>query len=311
VATPAIAVVGSLVADLVVWLPRFPQPGETLLAERFAVAAGGKGFNQAVTAHRMGARVGLVGRIGEDGFGDLFLDVLEREGMDGRFVRRDSAGTSLGIPMVDPRGQNAIIGVPRANTRLAPADVEAARDVLSSARALLLQLEVPVSTSLYAAALARAAGATVVWNPAPAVAALDDLTVTGLVDWLVPNEVEAGALSGQAVTDPSSAIAAARKLLAGGVRLGVAITLGHQGAVGVTADCAWHVPAYPAQSVDPTGAGDAFCGAFAVALAEGRAPPDAMRLGAAAGALCVGVAGAEPSLPVRSAVFRQAGMVDP
>jgi ribokinase len=307
---PAVAVVGSLVADLVVWLPRFPHPGETLPAERFQLAAGGKGFNQAVTAHRMGASVGLVGRVGEDSFGDLFFEVLSREAIDGRFVRRDPAGTSLGIPMIDAAGRNAIVGVPRANLCLAPEDVDAARHLLAAADVLLLQLEVPLATSCHAAALARASGALVVWNPAPATAPLAALVATGLVDWLVPNEMEAAALMGAAVTDVASAVAAGRRMLAAGVRRGVVVTLGDQGAVAVRPDGFWHAPAFAAESVDPTGAGDAFCGAFAVALAEGRALPEALRLGAAAGALCVTVAGAEPSLPGRDAVLRLAGLED-
>ncbi len=307
---PTVAVVGSLVADLAVWLPRFPAPGETLLAERFALAAGGKGFNQALTAHRMGAWVGLVGRVGEDAFGDLFYEVLEREHLDARFVLRDPAGTSLGMPMVDPSGQNCIVGVPRANRNLTPGDVDAARHLVAAADVLLLQLEVPLDTSLHAAELAHESGAVVIWNPAPAVAPLRALVGSGLVDWLVPNEVEAAGLTGMTVAGAASAVDAGRRMLEAGVRRGVVITLGERGAVGVRADGSWHVPAFPAQVVDPTGAGDAFCGAFAVALAEGRGLPEAMELGAAAGALSTGIAGAEPSLPGRAEVFRLAGVED-
>ena len=303
---PHIAVVGSLVTDLVVWLPHFPRQGETLHPHRFEIFAGGKGFNQAVTARRCGAVVSLVGRVGDDSFGQMFFDLLEREGIDPRFVTRDPIGTSLGIPMIDPHGDNSIIGIPRANTRLSPVDVDAARPTLTQAKVLLLQLEVPLETSQYAAHLAGESGATVILNPAPAHTPVDALFPKRepWVDWLTPNGVEAEMLTGRPVADIDSARQAAQVLLSLGVRQGVIITLGALGSFAFTRQVEAFAPAFPVQPVDPTGAGDAFNGAFAVALAEGQPLEQALRFANAAGALCVTVAGAEPSLPRRVDVER-------
>jgi ribokinase len=305
-----IAVVGSFVMDLVVWLPHFPRKGETLHPTRFEMFAGGKGFNQAVTARRCGAQVSMVGRVGDDAFGETFLQLMGREAIDSRFVTRDRAvGTSLGIPMIDPNGDNSIIGIPRANTRLSLEDVQAASEVIAQARVLLLQLEVLVETSRRAAQIAREAGRLVILNPAPAHMPIDALLSDNLIDWLIPNEIEAEMLAGVPVRSVDDARAAAQALLARGIRQGVIITLGAQGALAVTRDGVWHAPAFAVTPVDPTGAGDAFCGAFGVALAQGQPIARALRFANAAGALCATVAGAEPSLPRRGDVEQLARSV--
>jgi ribokinase len=304
---PRIVVVGSLVMDLVLWLPHFPRKGETLHPSRFEMFAGGKGFNQAVTARRCGAQVSMAGRVGGDAFGDTFFQLMEREGIDRRYVTRDDTmGTSLGIPMIDPNGDNCIIGIPRANTRLAPEDVEAAQDAIAHAQVLLLQLEVPVAASVRAAQMAREAGAAVVLNPAPAHLPIDRFLSEGLIDWLIPNEVETGMISGEPVRDVDEARKAARAILGRGVKQGVIVTLGAHGSLAVTREGEWYAPPFPITPVDPTGAGDAFCGAFGVALAENQPIEQALRFANAAGALCAMVAGAEPSLPRREAVERLA-----
>lgn len=301
-----LTVVGSLVLDLVVWLEHLPRRGETAFPKRFETFAGGKGFNQTLTARRCGAAVHFVGRVGADPFGQIFDEVLQREGVDAAGLIHDpQAGTSLGIPMIDAHGDNSILVIQRANLNLAPADVDAVAGALHNSQALLLQLEVPLATSRHAAALAAAAGAVVILNPAPAAVPVEELLPAGApwVDWLIPNETEAATLTGLPVADFESARAAAEALLARGVRQGVVITLGAQGALALTrAGAEFRVPAFPVTPVDPTGAGDAFCGAFAVALAEGQPLEAALRFANAAGALSVTVAGAEPSFPRRAAV---------
>lgn len=299
--TPRITVVGSLVADLCVWVAHFPRPNETLPASRFELHPGGKGFNQAVGARRFGADVAMVGRVGDDAFAPLFFDVMAREGMDGGHVARDAeSGTSLGIPMIDPSGDNSIVLVSRANERLDHHDVEAAGEVIDGCDLLMLQLEVPVETSLAAAQRARASGAVVVLNPAPA--RTEAARLLEHADWLIPNEVEAAALVGRPVTDPESALIAAGELLERGVGAGVIVTLGSQGAACVTRDERWRAAPFSVTPVDPTGAGDAFCGVFSAALASGLTPRQAVRRGCAAGALSATLAGAEPSLPRRAAI---------
>ena len=303
-----IVVVGSFVYDLVVWLPYFPRKGETLLASEFKMFAGGKGFNQAVSAKRCGAQVSIVGKVGADHFGNAFMEIMDREEIDHTFVVKDaSTSTSLGIPMIDPQGDNSIIGVPRANTLVSVAEVKSAEEFLIQHQILLLQLEIPLDASLYAAHIAHNAGLTVIFNPAPAVYSLSSLlqkdnSGKGLIDWLIPNEVEASMLSGMQVNNLEDAFKAGESILSQGVNLGVIITMGAQGSVAVTHTDQIHIPAFTVIPVDPTGAGDAFCGSFAAAISEGKSLKSALRFANAAGALSVTIAGAEPSLPRRKEI---------
>jgi ribokinase len=303
-----IMVVGSFVYDLIVWLPYFPRKGETLLASDFKMYAGGKGFNQAVSARRCGAQVSMLGKVGVDQFGAAFLEIMEREAIDHRFVIQDaSTTTSLGIPMIDPQGDNSIIGIPRANTLVNSTEVNRAKEYIAQHDILLLQLEIPLEACVQAASIAHQAGLTVMLNPAPAAYPLASLLPRDdsgrpLIDWLLPNEVEAEMLSGIVVRNPTDAIHSGRHMLSQGVGEGVVITMGSQGVVAVTLDGQSVLPSFPVTPVDPTGAGDAFCGAFVVALSEHQPVEHALRFASAAGALAVTIAGAEPSLPDRSKI---------
>jgi ribokinase len=303
-----IVVVGSFVYDMVVWLPYLPRNGETLLASEFKMFAGGKGFNQAVSARRCGVQVSMIGKVGADQFGSAFLDIMQREGIDHSFVIQDSTTTtSLGIPMINPDGDNSIIGIPRANTLMTPAEVMAAKEFITQHHLLMLQLEIPLEASLEAAQIASHVGMTVIFNPAPANHSLlsmlprDDCGEP-LIDWFIPNEVEAEMLSGLTVMNPDEAITSGKFILSKGVKKGVVITMGSKGAVAVTPDDQYYIPAFPVTPVDPTGAGDAFCGSFAAALSEGKPVEQALRFANAAGALAVTKAGAEPSLPRREKI---------
>lgn len=297
--TPSIVIVGSMNFDLVFRAARRPLRGETLPGHSFNTFLGGKGFNQAVAAARLGAQVTLVGRVGDDDFGRRFLEKLAAEGIDTQYVVRDPAnGTGVACPIVTDDGGNAIIIVPRANMALAPADVEAATVVLQAADALLLQLEVPVAASQRAAEIVRAAGGRIVLNPAPARDLPGDFLA--LVDLLAPNEIEAAMLSGQDAEALDLALAAGR-FAARGVKNTI-VTLGSNGAALATAQSVRLVPPFRVTPIDTTAAGDAFCGALAVAWAEGQSLAAAARWANAAGALAATVLGAEPSLPGRPAV---------
>ena len=294
---PSITVVGAFNLDLVFWAERRPQRGESLMGRRFGMFPGGKGFNQAVAAARLGAEVHMIGRLGTDDFARPFLETLAAEGIDERYVVRDpEAGTGVASPVVEADGSNSIIFVPRANLRLSPADVEAAADAIRASDVLLFQLETPPDASLRAAELARQAGALVIFNPAPALPFPDALWP--LCDVLVPNEVEAAMLSGQPTGDPGNA---ARALLARGLQA-VVVTLGEKGALLVTREGEQHFSPHTVEVVDTVAAGDAFCGALAVCLAEGDLLPEAVRFANAAGALATTIAGAAPSMPQRAAV---------
>lgn len=303
--SPRIAVAGSLVADLCVWVPHFPLPDETLPASRFEMHPGGKGFNQALMAQRAGAEVSMIGRVGQDPFADPFFELMNTEGIRSSEVTRDpDSGTSLGIPMITPDGDNSIILISRANQRLSRSDIERAAPEIARSSALLLQGEVPIATSMAAAQEAREHDTLVLLNPAPAHPDFASLLAdpAGGADWLIPNEIEASALLSQPISTPGQALNAARKLLEWKPRSGVIVTLGSQGAVCATGDDSWHARPFRIDPRDPTGAGDAFCGAFAFSLCVGRSPREALRFAMAAGALSATIPGATPSLPRSPAI---------
>ncbi len=300
-----VAVVGSLNLDLVFSAPRRPAAGETVVGSAFGMFVGGKGSNQAVAAARAGAHVELIGRLGADAFGRDLAAALEADGVGLRHVLRDHAnGTGVAGIIVEADGTNSIVVVPRANGALAVRDVQRARGAISSAAVLLLQLETPIEPSIAAARIARQAGATVVLNPAPARPLPAELLT--LVDVLVPNEPETEALTGLEVRTPGGAERAARLLLERGAGA-VVLTLGERGALVVDSAGAEAVPSFPVRVVDTTAAGDAFCGALAVALAEGQPLRAAVRFACAAGALACTVLGAGPSLPQRAEIERLLG----
>ena len=297
------AVVGSAVVDFIAHVPARPRPGETVLARDLTVAVGGKGCNQAIAAARLGAQVAFVGCVGDDALGEMIRQALARDGVDaGHLLTTSDEGTAIGMPVVDDSGENSIVMAPRANMRLTPDDVDAAAPLIQRADVLLLQGEIPMDASLAAARIAHGASATVILNAAPA--GPFPPALLALTDVLVVNEHEAAALA----EDPAAATAAdwpalARKLLRLGPRA-VIITLGDQGAYLNDGAGEASLAAHAVTAVDPTGAGDAFCGTIAAELARGVPLTDAVRLANAAGALAVTVTGAEPALPHRAAVER-------
>lgn len=293
-----VVVVGSLSQDLVAKAPRFPGKGETLRGSAFGMFAGGKGNNQAMSAARAGAEVALVGRVGADSFGEMLIQTLNKNSVDAQFVFKDSTvGTGIAHITVSDEGENAIVIIQQANLRLSAADVEAARDKISDAKVLLLQLEVPVETDIAAAKVARAAGTIVALNPAPApdngVLPSELLKV---VDIFTPNQTEAQQMTGIVVSDLASAREAATKLKSAGPAT-VIITMGEQGAFVHNDQISELIPSFSVNAIDTTAAGDAFCGALAAALARGEDLRSAVRWACAGGALATTRMGAEPSLP--------------
>ena len=273
-----VVVVGSLNADHTVCVPRLPNLGETVTSGEYTFGLGGKGFNQAVTAARMGADVVMVGCVGADSDGDLLLQTLRDERIDASYVRRSELPTGRAHITVDGDGNNTIVVVPGAN---AAASFPSA--ALEGADVLLAQLECPLEVVTVALAAARAREIVTILNPAPARPLTDELLA--LVDYLLPNETEADRL-GQ-VTYRGTAI------ITGGERGALVLVPGQEQR---------RVPAFTVRAVDSTGAGDAFCGCFAAGMAERRPLADALRRAAAAGACTVTRAGAFASLPSRHEV---------
>ena len=305
-ATPKVTVVGSLNVDLVCRAPRRPDTGETLIGDAFDIFTGGKGFNQATAAARLGAEVTLIGSVGADLFGDMLLAATENERIHSRFVtKRTDIGTGVATIVIEPDGDNSIIVVPRANMALTTTDIDAATDDIANADVLLLQLETPVAASEHAAAIAKTHGTTVILNPAPAQPLPDSLLAS--VDILTPNQSETELLSGVKVDTHEDARRAAEVLRARMVdaaSTAVVLTLGKQGALMLTATESEHVSALAVDAVDTTGAGDAFCGALATALASGETLRTAVGFANAAGAAAVTVIGATPSMPTRARIER-------
>lgn len=292
---PKVTVVGSFMMDLVVKAERRPKKGETLIGEEFGMFNGGKGCNQAIAAARLGAHTHMVGRLGDDHFGDKFMEALAEENIVSDYVVRDpEVGTGVGTPVIDADGDNSIIIIPRANMRLSIEDVEEAEPAIAGADVLILQLEVPIFSSERAAEIAKSAGTTVILNPAPACDLPDSFL--SKVDILTPNETETEMLSGVPVKDQEGAKKAAEVLLDKGVSA-VILTLGARGALLLTSEMTKLMPAYKVDVVDTTAAGDAFCGALATALARRKSLEEATEYANAAGAFAVTIMGAGPSMP--------------
>jgi ribokinase len=295
-----IVVFGSINMDLVARTPRLPAPAETITGHAFFTAPGGKGANQAVAAARLHVPTKMVGRVGGDAFGQELRRNLESAGVDVGPVFIDTEVTSgVAIIAVDDTAQNSIIIVPGANGRVGPADVERLGKNLAGAKAVLLQLEVPLEATIAAIHLAHQQGVTVVLDPAPAQGLPNELYP--LIDMITPNEIEASQLVGFPVKTEADANHAAIVFLQRGVKTAI-IKMGAMGVAYATQTNAEHgfLPAFKVKAIDTVAAGDAFTGGLAAALIEGRPLAEAVRWGAAAGALSATKPGAQPSMPTRS-----------
>lgn len=293
-----VVVVGSLNMDLVIHAPRLPQAGETLIGHTFTKVHGGKGANQAVAAARLGAQVAMIGRVGRDDHGVQLLAGLQDEGIDCRGVSTDVAQpTGIASIVVDDAGQNEIVIVAGSNGTLTTEIVAEYQAVIDAADVVVCQLEVPYDTVFAVMQQAKASGKIVVLNPAPVTNALPREWLA-LADYLIPNELEASALSGVVVDSPHSAAQAAKVLQQHGAHQ-VMITLGQQGVFVLAAGdvVGRHYPSPVVVALDTTGAGDTFVGGFCAALANGHAFDNAVQFGQAAAALSVTRAGAQTSIP--------------
>ncbi len=308
---PHVLVVGSFVMDLTVKADRFPDSGETILGNDFHTSPGGKGFNQAVQAARLGAQVTMVGCVGDDANGKQMLNVAKEEGIDTQHIRvEEGVPSAIGNILLFPDSgsgvQNRIIVVPGANMRLTVDDVAFLQDTIDQYDAVMLQLEIPMEVNEAVAAYAFAANVPVMLNPAPA-AELSDSMLRN-VAFLLPNETEAAMLSGISIKRAESGVdckavrEAARVLMDRGVKQ-VLVTLGDSGSAyfsdGKSVDCPC---VQNVVSADPTAAGDSYIAAFTVSTASGATISHAMEFASATAAITVSRLGGQPSLPMLSEI---------
>ena len=297
----SVLILGSFVADCAFRATRLPAWGETLMGSSFTLGPGGKGSNQAVAAARAGAPVQFLSKLANDAFGQMARDLWAVDHIDASLVTTSTTPTGAAAILIDEaRGENAIIVVPGACFTLTPDEVTAAAPAIQSAAIFLTQLELPLDTVHRGLTLARQANVPTILNPAPAPPSPLPPELIALSDYLIPNETEAALLTNLPVTTLEEASTAAIALQSRGAR-NVIITLGANGALLLQQDTtATHIPAFNAGPVlETTGAGDAFCGAFAAALAEGQPPIQAVRFACATAAISVTRQGTAPSMPTR------------
>jgi ribokinase len=299
--TKRVTVMGSYVADLAFRIDRLPTWGETRMGQSFQLGPGGKGSNQAVAAARAGAKVSFISKLGPDPFGEIARTLYREEGIDTQFIFSTLNPTGAAAILIDgAKGENAIIVVPGACFELTTTEVDQATALIAASAIFVAQLELPLPTVEHGLQLAHAHGVPTILNPAPATPLPE--TIYPFCDYLTPNETEAATLTGISVTDLASAEKAAASLLSRGVR-NVILTLGAQGALIKNSIFTQHVPAVVAGLVvETTGAGDAFNGGLATALAEGMNLIEATKFACVVAGISVTRPGTAPSMPHRTEI---------
>jgi ribokinase len=293
-----IVVVGSINIDLVSKAERIPVSGETVSSTDFRIDLGGKGANQAVAIARLGYPVRMIGKVGNDSFGERLRTGLQQAGVDISAIGTVEESSGVAVIVVSPEGDNVIVVTPGANAALRPPDLDANIEVIRSAKLVLTQLETPMDTIEYLAELCEREEVPLMLDPAPSQALSP--TVMKQASWFTPNETEAAFYAGGKKMGSLESIA--EQLLEQGLHR-VVLKLGACGVYLRSREgLKLHVPGFPVKAVDTTAAGDAFNGAFAVGLARGHSPEESARFATAAAAVSVMRAGAQPSMPTTDEV---------
>ena len=297
---PNILVIGSSNTDMVTLSDRLPKPGETVIAKEFYIAQGGKGANQAVTAARLGGKVTFVAKVGNDDFGRQAIAGYRKDGINTDLMTQDSdAPTGTALINIDAAGENMIVATMGANARLFTKDVEKCLDQMKSAKVVLSQLEIPLETTLYTAKKAKELGKPFLLNPAPPNTLTDELIA--LCTYLIPNETEASFFSGITLNSDEDIQKAAQYFIQKGAE-NVIITLGARGAFLHNDRTSQFITAPTVKAVDTVGAGDVFCGAFTLAIAEGKPASEAVRFANRCASLAVTRKGAQGGIPYRKEI---------
>jgi ribokinase len=290
-----ITVIGSLNLDLVVFAKKIPRPGETVMGKSFKQVPGGKGGNQADACAKLGAKVRMIGCIGDDSMGLFLKESLSSDGVnvDSVLVKANAA-TGIAVIIVEDSGNNAITVAPGANYELSVDDINMLRPIIEDSKVLLMQLEIPMDTVKASLKIAKEVGIVTILNPAPA-ADLDNETLK-LIDILTPNETELEFLSGEKTESLKDIENAGKVLIYKGVKE-LVVTLGENGCMHIKNGIAKHYQAYKVKAVDTTAAGDSFNGALAVSLSSGKTMEEAIEFALKVGAMTVTKEGAQTSLP--------------
>ena len=298
----SVVVLGSINMDLTAYVPKLPKPGETLQGSSYITVPGGKGNNQAVASARLGADTKFIGRVGTDGFGEEVLQIVTDQKVDTSQVIKDPKnGTGIAVICVDENAENSIIIISGANFALDDSDVERASKMMDDAEVLMLQLEVPLEVCLKAARIAKEKGVKVVFDPAPAIPLPEE--TYPLIDFITPNETETEILVGFKPENQADASHAAKLFLEKGVGTAV-IKMGAKGVYYENKDESGFVLPYKVNPIDTVAAGDAFNAGLAVAISEGKPLAEAVRWGAAAGAIATTRKGALPAMPHRDELLK-------
>lgn len=289
-----ICVIGSLNMDLVVNVDTMPKPGQTIIGSNFKEVPGGKGANQAVAMARLNGNVSMIGKVGEDGFGQTLINSLKNDKVDTTYIQTSKGATGVALITVDKNAQNSIVVSPGANFEVKEDDIDNNIEAIKNSDIVVLQLETPLNTIKYALNKAKELNKYTILNPAPAVK-LDDEIIKN-VDLLTPNETELEIISGVSIETEEDIQKAAQIMLEKGVKE-LIVTLGSKGSLYINKEKSMFKKAYKVEAVDTTAAGDSYTGALAVALSQDKNIEDAMDFASKVGALSVLKEGAQSSLP--------------
>ena len=289
-----ICVIGSLNMDLVVNVDTMPKPGQTIIGSNFKEVPGGKGANQAVAMTRLNGNVSMIGKVGEDGFGQTLINSLKNDKVDTTYIQTSKGATGVALITVDKNAQNSIVVSPGANFEVKEDDIDNNIEAIKNSDIVVLQLETPLNTIKYALNKAKELNKYTILNPAPAVK-LDDEIIKN-VDLLTPNETELEIISGVSIETEEDIQKAAQIMIEKGVKE-LIVTLGSKGSLYINKEKSMFKKAYKVEAVDTTAAGDSYTGALAVALSQDKNIEDAMDFASKVGALSVLKEGAQSSLP--------------
>ena len=289
-----ICVIGSLNMDLVVNVDTMPKPGQTIIGSNFKEVPGGKGANQAVAMARLNGNVSMIGKVGEDGFGQTLINSLKNDKVDTTYIQTTKGATGVALITVDKNAQNSIVVSPGANFEVKEEDIDSNIEAIKNSDIVVLQLETPLNTIKYALNKAKELNKYTILNPAPAVK-LDDEIIKN-VDLLTPNETELEIISGVSIETEEDIQKAAQIMIEKGVKE-LIVTLGSKGSLYINKEKSMFKKAYKVEAVDTTAAGDSYTGALAVALSQDKKMEDAMDFASKVGALSVLKEGAQSSLP--------------